>query len=326
VSEFGFAVVLALAWFATVNIAASAVAATAALALDRVLGRARPSTAARVLLGLRLLPGVVSLFFTTALFLPAHWRLEPANAEESAGLSLLALAAVGAVILAATLWRTAAAVRATGWIGRAWLRRSERQEADAGGIPVYRLSNPSPIVSLVGVIHPRLFVSTPVLSSLSAAELDVSLSHELAHLLSGDNLKRVIVACCPDALSLAGIGRRVEDQWRAALEFSADDRAVGGDEQRALNLVSALVTMAKLTPAPRRSLLAVTSEFYDGALLSARIDRLLHPERAGRSSLAVVPMWPVSLAGLALLAALLPSQAVWLVVHLATEGLVRLLP
>lgn len=325
-NDVGFAIVLALAWFATVNVAASGLVALLAAALDSRMARFKAATASRVLLVLRLLPGAVSVFFTLALFLPAHWRLEPEGVEESAGYSLLLLAALGALILVMTAWRTIVALRATGWIGRTWLRHSRRGAADAGGVPIYHVTHPSPIVSLVGVFRPRVFVSTTVLQALTEPELEASIAHELAHCEAGDNFKRVLVACSPDVLLLAGVGRRVEDQWRAALEFAADARAVGDDRQRALDLVSALVKVARLAPVRRPSLVAARSDFYDGALLSARIGRLLDPDGAARSSLAVLPMWPVSLAGLALAAVLLPSHTVWLVVHLATEGLVRILP
>ena len=323
-----FATVLALAWFATVNIAASATAAALGWALDRPLARMRPASAARAFFVMRLLPGVVSLFFTIALFLPAHWRLEPANTGESAGYCLLLLAALGAAILIATAWRAWMAARATGWVGRVWARRSKLRGIDAGGVPVYGLPDRSPVVSLVGIFRPRLFVATQVLDALTADELDLSIAHEVAHLRTRDNLKRVLVACAPDVLSVVGLSRRVEDRWRAALEFAADAGAVRDDEARALSLVSALVKVARLLPAPLSAgvRLLAGSHFYEGALLTARIDRLLQVETWRRQSFARVPVWPVSLVGLAVLAALLPSQAVWLTVHVVTEGLIRVLP
>jgi hypothetical protein len=81
-------------------------------------------------------------------------------------------------------------------------------------------------------------------------------------------------------------------------------------------------------PAPHhtRVPLLAGSHFYEGALLAARIDRLLKVETWRRQSFAMVPVWPVSLVGLTLLAALLPSQTVWLTVHVVTEGLIRVLP
>jgi hypothetical protein len=137
-----------------------------------------------------------------------------------------------------------------------------------------------------------------------------------------------ILWASPDSLSVVGLSRRVADRWRATLEFAADARAVGDDEARALSLVSALVKVARLAPAPHhtRVPLLAGSHFYEGALLAARIDRLLKVETWRRQSFAMVPVWPVSLVGLTLLAALLPSQTVWLTVHVVTEGLIRVLP
>ncbi|MEI6668845.1 MAG: M48 family metalloprotease [Acidobacteriota bacterium] len=323
-----FAIVLALAWFATVNAVASVAAAALSWLFDRLFTVVRPAGAALALFVLRMLPGALSAFFTIALFLPAHWRLEPSQADESAGYSLLALAAAGAAILAATAWRALAAARATSWIGRTWIRRSRVCARQAGGVPVYHLADSAPVVSLVGVLRPRLFVATQVFDSLTPDELEMSIAHEVAHLRSRDNLKRVLVACAPDLLTIAGLGGRVEKRWRASLEFAADAGAVRGDERRALNLVSALVKVARLIPAPtagRHPMLAGSS-FYEGALLSARIDRLLEIDRWRRQRFSLVPVWPISVAGLALLAALLPTHAVWLTVHAVTEGLVRILP
>jgi len=323
-----FATVLALAWFATVNTATSVAAAALGWVLEPTLRTVRPAAAARVFFVVRVLPGVVSLFFTIALFLPAHWRLEPTNADESAGYCLLMLATIGAAILAATAWRATAAARATGWVGRVWARRGARRAIEADGVPVYGLPDAAPVVSLVGIFRPRLFVATQVLDALTADELDVSVAHELAHLDTRDNLKRVLVACAPDLLSVVGLSRRVEDRWRASLEFAADARAVGNDQARALSLVSALVKVARLSPAPRatRVPMIVGSYFYEGALLAARVDRLLKVDTWRQQSFAAVPVWPVSLAGLGLLAALLPSHPVWLTVHTVTEGLIRVLP
>jgi hypothetical protein len=107
------------------------------------------------------------------------------------------------------------------------------------------------------------------------------------------------------------------------VEFAADARAVAGREERALSLASALLKVARLAPAAR---LAAASGFYDGTLLSARIDRLLSPGPGEEPPHRLAPAWEVFLGSATLFAALLAAEAAWFGVHLATEGLVRFLP
>ena len=99
---------------------------------------------------------------------------------------------------------------------------------------------------------------------------------------------------------------------------------MNGSEERAVSLASALLKVARLAPAV--GALSPGSAFYDGTLLSARIDRLLAP---GGSPLSPPPLrlaWSVSICGMTTLAAVPAAEGVWLGVHLATEGLVRFLP
>jgi hypothetical protein len=178
------------------------------------------------------------------------------------------------------------------------------------------------------VVRPRLFVAARVLDALTPDELDVSLRHELAHRRYRDNLKRVLAACAPDLLTLVGLSRRVDNRWRAEQEFAADATAVGDNQSHALSLASALVKVSRLAQVPEgaRVPLLAGSHFYEGTLLAARIDRLLNAGSPASRLATVPPVWPVPLAGLALLALMLPSQTVWLTVHLVTEGLIRVLP
>jgi hypothetical protein len=71
---------------------------------------------------------------------------------------------------------------------------------------------------------------------------------------------------------------------------------------------------------------AGVSGFYDGTLLSARIDRLLSPGLGEDRPRRLVPAWELFLGGATLFGALLAAETAWLSVHLATEGLVRFLP
>jgi hypothetical protein len=326
VSEALFGLVLTLAWFAATNVAASLVAWVLwrLVAGTRLVGH--PARAARVFLALRLLPAAASLFFTVALFLPAHWRLEPAGAEESAGYSLVLFALVGAALLGITVGRAVRDTRATASVVRRWSAAGRScPPRPSFGIPVFGVADTSPVLSLVGVVRPRLFVADDVVGALTAEELDVSLAHEAAHDRARDNLKRLVVAWCPDALGACGLGNGLIAGWHAAMEFAADARAAAGSERRAVALASALVKVARLTP-PRAAPVPAASRLHDDALLAARIERLLAPAGDLPAPGDIRSPWPLAAAAVLALAILLPAPHAWLAVHEVTEGLVRLLP
>jgi Zn-dependent protease with chaperone function len=323
VNEAAFAIVLALAWFGAVNAGLSTLVAAAAWLIERGVGpRVRPDRPA-ALLGLRIAPGLLSLLFIVGLFLPAHWRFEPTGAEESAGYSLIALAGLGAAGLLLAARRVVRDGLLTRRLERAWLGRAPGSGGVAGGLPLLVLPGPEPVVSLVGIRRPRLFVAARVIDACTPEELEVSLAHEVAHRDSRDNLKRVLVACSPDLLAIWPAGRRLEQRWRAAVEFAADARAARGDGVRAVSLASALLKVARLAPVAAP---AAGFGLYDGTLLWARIDRLLGPVADAPGPAHLGRAWSLSLGAFATLAAVLTVEGAWLGVHAATEGLVRLLP
>jgi hypothetical protein len=325
VNDVLFAVALALAWFGAVNLVLSAVSAAAGWLIERGAIRPRPSAVPAVLITLKLLPGLATLFFTLVVFLPAHWRFEPADAEESLGYTLGAVAILGAATLMVAGRRAIRDARLTWTVERSWQERATGPRRFVSGtLPVYCLPDAAPIISLAGLRRPRVFVARPVIDAFSADELDVSLAHELAHHDVHDNLKRVLVACSPDLLALWPAGRRLERRWRAAVEFAADARAVDGSEERAVSLASALLKVARLAPA--HGAVSAGSGFYDGTLLWARVDRLLAPGGSPLSPPPTARAWSVSICGMTAVAALVAAEGAWFGVHLVTEGLVHFLP
>ena len=321
-----FTAVLALAWFGAVNLAASAAAAGLAWLMERGVVRLPASAEPGALLGVKLLPGAVALLFTALVFLPAHWRFEPEGADETAGYTLAAFAALGALTLVAAGARGAARVapdRAR-WNGRG----SSGPSARAASLPARCRSTASrttrPSSRWPGCGARACSWPAWCIDVFSADELDVSLAHELAHCDARDNLKRVLVACSPDLLGLWPAGRDVERRWRAAVEFAADARAVNGSEDRAVSLASALLKIARLAPASGAA--CTGSGFYDGTLLWARIDRLLGPAALPHSPRPARVALRVCVCGMTAVGAVLAAEGAWFGVHLVTEGLVRLLP
>jgi Zn-dependent protease with chaperone function len=325
VKELSLTILLALAWFAVVNLVLSTLVAAGSPLLVRAALRQRPSRAPAVLLTVKLVPGVVTLLFILVVFLPAQWRFEPKNADESAGYTLVALGLLGALILALAARRAARDWRATRSLERQWLASAAAAPLPAAnGLPTFCLPGGAPIVSLTGVRRPRVFVSRPVLEALTDEELDASLAHERAHHQTRDNLKRLLVACSPDLLGLWPAGRDLERRWREAVEFAADARAVSGTESRRLLLASALLKVARMTSAA--GMAATWSGFYDGAPIGERVRRLLSPDVGEEPASRLGRAWSISLCGVTLLAAASAAEGAWLGVHVATEGLIRLLP
>ena len=91
------AAVIALAWLAVVNLAATAAVAIAA---PRIARSSRAKGSAATWLTLRLLPASASVIFVALLFLPSYFRFEPRDPGEGVDVTLaaLALAAAGIVL------------------------------------------------------------------------------------------------------------------------------------------------------------------------------------------------------------------------------------
>jgi hypothetical protein len=157
---------------------------------------------------------------------------------------------------------------------RRWLAEGTPVTEAGSPVPVVRLPRALPLATLVGVIHPRLFVSGRFLDALSPAERRAVLSHEAGHLAARDNLKRTAMKLAPDWLSFLSAGRDIGSAWAQAAEESADQHAIGPGAARALDLASSLLKAARMIPPGMRPILA-TSDFCDRAAIASRVTRLL---------------------------------------------------
>lgn len=306
------AVVLALAWFVAVNATTSFVSWSIGLSLPALKRRDQP----HLLLLVRLFPACASLLFVVVMFLPSHWAMEPRDANETLGVAWYGLAAAGALLLG----RSAACAASVARIGRR-LRAGERR-ADVRIADVHQVDG-VPGVSLAGVFRTRVLIGPGVASSLSTAELEVAIAHELAHRDAFDNLARWGMRCAPDCFGHTRVARRIEEAWHAATEARADARAIDGDARRAVHLASALVKVARL--AADRAVapfVTVWSTLHDRALLEWRVRRLVSgaiPTDGPRRprALAAATLFIIFLGG-----ALTFSGTV----HRLTETLVSVLP
>jgi beta-lactamase regulating signal transducer with metallopeptidase domain len=316
------AVPLALTWFLVVNLIATAAVSAAAMAWA---ARQRRVERPALLLALRLLPGLGAAAFVVAVFVPAHARFEPVEATETLGLSLALLAAVGLYAIVRAAWRAGRALEQARAARRRWMRSARPLDgaAGAGDIPCFVVEDSDATVSLVGIVRPAVFVSARVASALDPDELALALAHERAHVRALDNLKRLLVAACPDALPLGWAGAWLERQWHAAAECAADASAAAGRPIDAVRLASALLAVARVAPSPMPA--AAWSRVHDTDLLEERVRRLLSDQAPPASRHRMVAR--AGLAALAVAAILAGStHTVLASVHHATELAVRLLP
>ncbi|MBO0725293.1 MAG: hypothetical protein J2P52_06815 [Blastocatellia bacterium] len=239
---------LALAGLLTVNLIASLAAAALWFAFGQ---RARTWPApgrARLLFAIRLFPMLSALTIALALFLPSYLAYEPRPADEVISLKIAVMATIAALGLALTTWRVIVSRRATRRLTAEWLGHAEKIAIDGLGVPAFRFAHPFPVLAVVGVFRPRLFIAESVLNNLDDSELEAALKHEAAHLAAYDHFKLGMMRVCFDIFAMLPSSRTLARAWAAEAETAADDRATRGDKAGALNLAAALIKVARLTP------------------------------------------------------------------------------
>jgi Zn-dependent protease with chaperone function len=310
---------LGLVSFLLVNLFASAVAVAAARPwLDDRDGRSAVSRA-RALFTLRLFPAAASLLALFALFVPAYLVHEPAGSGEQVGAPILALAALSGLLIAAAARRGLRTCSETRRLAQSWAARARPAPLAVGDLPAHELTHPFPVVSVLGIFRPRLYVASQVIAALGEAELAAVLDHELAHLCSRDNLRHWLLRACPDVVGWLPGGRALLPAWLAAAEAAADERAARRGRDAALALAGALVKVARLVR-PDCAVPLPALALHNGDDLAQRIRRLLRsptPPAPGRAGF---------LLGGALLLSVLPFYVPALrVVHVLSERLLALL-
>lgn len=241
--------------------------------LLRTAETVQPRAAERLLFAVRMLPTALGLFVVAALCIPSYLWLEPVEIAEA--ITPACLIAAGAA-LALSVAAAAGGLRVTVRSRRSirLLRRTARAAHLECSVPAWVVNSPEPFLAIAGIVRPCLLVSRPLLDTLAPGQLAVALRHEDAHRVSGDNLKRLLIALAPPLLPGIHGFRGLEQAWRRFAEYAADDDAVSGDTARAVSLAEALLRVARA--GSTRVALAATFA-GDPADLERRIDRLLRP-------------------------------------------------
>jgi len=319
-------VTLALSWFVVVNVAVSLVVA-GGVGLLRAMQRRRPGACpvdASLALGMRLLPSVTALCLVAVVFVPSFLAFEPLAGPEPVGWVIRSLAGLCVLCLAATGARALIVRCRLMTLVRRWRATAAPIQVEGvggTGVPFYAVTDPFPVVALVGIWRPEVFIARQVLERLSAEELRAAVAHEMAHRSAHDNAKRVAIAWSPDVLGWLGAGRWLERQWAAAAERAADAGAAAGSDRGRVHLASALMKVARLTSTSSCTRLSLFSTLHECGELAGRISLLMVETQwsgGGRRSLS----WAYAVVlGFAVFALLASGS-----MHALTELCITLLP
>jgi hypothetical protein len=195
-------------------------------------------------------------------FLPSYWKYEPRDYSEGFDVTLATAALAGFVLGVSGIARGAAAWVRTSSRAQAWRQRARPLKVAGTSMRAFEIDGDAPIVALVGILRPRLFITHRVVAALTDEELAASVAHELGHRRAFDNLKRLAMRTAPDFLATTSVASLLERRWASASEHVADRSACEmvslADRGRArCALASAIVKVARMmppmTPAATRS-------------------------------------------------------------------------
>ena len=269
---------------------------------------------AAILFALRILPLLASVIITFALVVPSFLLLEPRPINEGIGAIPLALGVCGLLLIACGFFRAIAAQIRTTRLVTHWLEGARPPKANANSTVTFQSRRETPPLIVVGFRNPRVLVSESTAALLTHDELRMALKHELEHMKSRDNLKRLILVFCP----FPGM-TKLESAWSQAAELAADDAAVS-DQRDALDLAAALVKLSRLVPVKAPP---VCTGFVAGSV-SERVARLLDWDEWSNSRRVRVRTWfVIPFAANASLLVTIAYRPVLALTHEVTDWLVR---
>jgi Zn-dependent protease with chaperone function len=268
---------LALAALLTINAVTSLAVAGLWRLIERPMRRCSARTRAEVLFAMRAGPPAVALISVAALLIPSYLVYEPYSTNESVSKKLAALAIVAAVGVTLALWRGLRSWVATRSLLRKWLEAATPIHLSEIDAPTFRIPHSFPIIAVVGIFKPRLFIAERVIESLSQEEMVAAIAHECGHLAARDNLKRTLIRACRDLLAIVPCGRSIDRAWSENAEAAADEHAADRGSAVALNLASALIEIARMVPAGARPSMPAGAFFLGDEThgVMGRVNRLL---------------------------------------------------
>lgn len=267
---------LLFAFLLAVNILISLLATVLWRILDNPTKNWSSHSRTHLIFSLRIFPLLVTLIFTFAFLIPSYFLFEPHFPDETVTpkLAIPALISIIGILVAifrvfGTWWRTRRLIKN-------WLRCSEPIEIENLLLPVYRIRHKFPVIAVVGVFKPKMFIAEQVFESLDEKELSAAIRHECGHLATHDNFKRMLLRICRDLLVFP-FGKKLERAWADNAESAADEFAAQTNKVTALNLAAALIKIVRIVPPNATPTMPVAGYLIEAQSLDVtwRIKRLL---------------------------------------------------
>lgn len=275
---------LALAALLTINAVASLAVAGLWRLIERPMRRCSAHTRAEGLFAMRVGPPALAVISVAAFLAPSYLIYEPSSTNESVSKKLCALAIISAIGVTLALWRGFRSWLATRSLLKKWLDDATPIHLSEIDVPSFRIPHSFPIIAVVGMFRPRLFIAERVIESLSQEEMVAAIAHEYGHLAARDNLRRTLIGACRDMLAIVPCGRSIDRAWSENAEAAADEYAADRGSAVALNLASALIEIARMVPAGVRPSMPAGAFILGDETHSVmgRVNRLLALAGAGR--------------------------------------------
>ncbi len=281
---------------------------------------------ANLLFALRLLPFVVSAGLTLVLAVPSFLLLEPRAVNEPMGAVPVVLGLCGMTVLLAGTWKAGAALLQASQTVVRWssearvigFRAIDSSSIDCGASVPVRVSAVAPPLTAAGILRPSVWLSQAAEFVLNEREFETALRHEVTHVRSRDNLRKLILRL----VAFPGMGD-LERAWREATEMAADDAAVSSAAE-ALDLAAALIKLSRLAPLEPPAELTTALVPSPAESVNARVERLIAwTEQQEIPPSGYSPVYPLCTAAAMLVTLAVTYSHLLVRVHTATEWLVR---
>ncbi|HEY7097361.1 MAG TPA: hypothetical protein VH437_11595 [Terriglobales bacterium] len=279
--------------------------------------RLSPRRAANLLFGLRMLPLCGAAIVTLAVTVPSFILLEPRHSDEWVGVAPLMLTICCLFLFGFGLKTALNAQKRTTRLVSMWLEGAKALEP-CSCMPVFLTGKNAPTLTVVGLRDSKVLISAQAMSVLAPEELGIALRHEIAHVRSRDNLKKLLLQ-----FSIFPGMKPLDHAWSQAAEVAADDEAAGSLRD-ALDLAAALVKLSRCPQVQPSAELASALFQSSAECLRVRVQRLFAWDEAHQRAQTRSYWWIAVPALAALLIGLVFTYPSILVhAHMLTEWLVQ---